>query len=270
MNSQILFLGTGGDSIVVGKQYRTSGGIILNLNDMQFHLDPGPGALIMAKMYGINIRENVGVFVSHNHINHANDVNAVISAMTHNGLDKKGVLVINKSALYGTPEDSPFLKEFYGKCVEKIIEADSVNKLGIEDIDIRITKAQHGENDTVGFKFITKNFTISYASDTIFNKEIAEQYMNTDILILNVVYPGDTFSKTNLNTAQAIKFINFVKPRLAIITHFGIKMLQADPLYEAREIQKETKIHTIAAKDGMIINPQSFSSRIIQKTLKGY
>ena len=82
MNSQILFLGTGGDSIVVGKQYRTSGGIILNLNDMQFHLDPGPGALIMAKMYGINIRENVGVFVSHNHINHANDVNAVIIAKT--------------------------------------------------------------------------------------------------------------------------------------------------------------------------------------------
>ena len=45
MQSKILFLGTGGDATVVGKQKRMSGGIILKIEGYQFHLDPGPGSL---------------------------------------------------------------------------------------------------------------------------------------------------------------------------------------------------------------------------------
>ncbi|MDP7476371.1 MAG: hypothetical protein QF655_01925, partial [Candidatus Woesearchaeota archaeon] len=56
--SSIIFLGTGGDSYVVGKQLRASGGIILQINDDQYHIDPGPGALVMAKETGINLRAN--------------------------------------------------------------------------------------------------------------------------------------------------------------------------------------------------------------------
>ncbi len=46
MQDQIIFLGTGGDPVVVGKQIRSSGGIVLKLDGLQFHLDPGPGALV--------------------------------------------------------------------------------------------------------------------------------------------------------------------------------------------------------------------------------
>ena len=49
MQAKIIFLGTGGDSIVVGKQLRASGGIILQIDDNQFHIDPGPGALVRAR-----------------------------------------------------------------------------------------------------------------------------------------------------------------------------------------------------------------------------
>ena len=65
------------------------------------------------------------------------------------------------------------------------------------------------------------------------------------------------------------KLIN-KKPKLVIMTHFGIKMLKADPLYEARKIQKKTGIQIISAKDGMVINPISYSSGLRQKTLKMY
>jgi len=47
-------------------------------------------------------------------------------------------------------------------------------------------------------------------------------------------------------------------------------MLQAEPLYESREIQKTTGIQVIAAKDGMTINPVSFSATVRQKNLKSY
>ena len=37
-------------------------------------------------------------------MNHCNDINAVISAMTLGGLDRKGVLVSNRTAIEGTAD----------------------------------------------------------------------------------------------------------------------------------------------------------------------
>ena len=56
---------------------------------------------------------------------------------------------------------------------------------------------------------------------------------------------------------------------MAVITHFGFKMLKEDPLYQAREIQKRSGVQTIEAKDGLSITPQSYSTKH-QKTLGFY
>ena len=53
MENKITFLGTGGDAFVIGKQIRASGGIILQAEGLQFHIDPGPGALVKAAENGI-------------------------------------------------------------------------------------------------------------------------------------------------------------------------------------------------------------------------
>ena len=44
-------------------------------------------------------------------------------------------------------------------------------------------------------------------------------------------------------------------------------MIKADPLYEAREIQKSTGIQVLSAKDGMVIIPSSYSAKSSQKRL---
>jgi len=54
---------------------------------------------------------------------------------------------------------------------------------------------------------------------------------------------------------------------LAIIQHFGFDMLKADPLLEARDIQRVTGVQTIAAKDGLIITPASYDAGSKQKRL---
>ena len=48
MENAVLFLGTGGDSFVIGKQMRHSGGFVIQQDDLQFQIDPGPGALVRA------------------------------------------------------------------------------------------------------------------------------------------------------------------------------------------------------------------------------
>ncbi|MFH0979126.1 MAG: MBL fold metallo-hydrolase [Candidatus Woesearchaeota archaeon] len=264
----IIFLGTGGDSVVVGKQLRGSGGIILHVNDYQFHIDPGPGALVRALQFGVNVRENTAVLVSHAHTNHCNDVNAVLSAMTYNGLDIKGVLVANDTLVNGLENEPPFLTKFHREMVERIINIKHGQKIGIEDIEIHALKARHTDPNSLGFCFLTPNFSMCYSSDTGPSPEVIEQYEKFDILILNSVYPSGQSSKDNLSCDDVLSIISKVKPKLAVITHFGSKMLQADPLYEARELQKKSGCQVVAAKDGLSINPLSYATR--QRTLNSY
>ena len=270
IRTSIIFLGTAGDPFVVSRQLRASGGIILQIGDNQFHIDPGPGSLVMAKQCGVNLRENTAVLVSNNKLYHSNDLNAVIDAMTYSGFDKKGVLISNKAVINGSEKSPACLLPFYRDCLERFIVLEEGKRVGINDIEIVALKTSNLEKDTIGFKFITPLFTLSYSSDTKYSKQLIEEYKNSNILILNVSAPMKSDSGNALCSEEAVKIIKEINPRLAIITHFGIKMLESDPLYEVREIQKQTGVQTIAAKDGLMINPVSYAATEGQRTLQPY
>jgi ribonuclease BN (tRNA processing enzyme) len=270
ITSNIIFLGTGGDSYVVGKQLRASGGIILQVEDDQYHIDPGPGALVMAKEAGINLRANTALFVTHNHLHTCNDLNAVIDAMTYGGFDKKGVLVANNTVINGSENHQPFLHKHYRDCLERFIVLEAGRKVGINDIEIKALKAKHSEPNAIGLKFITPDFTLTYTGDTMYSVETVAEYEDSSVLILNVPYLKKEEGRDSLCKEDAINIIKKVNPRLAIITHFGINFLKADPLYEIRDIQKQTNAQVIAAKDGMVVNPISYDIQQPQKTLYKY
>lgn len=265
MEARILFLGTGGDIAVTSKQTRASGGIIIQVDDCQFHIDPGPGALVQAARCGINVRDHTAILVSHSHLGHSNDVNALIAAMTLNGIDKHGVLVASESFL-----KSGFLTEFHRNCVEKILPAKPGKKIAIENIEIRVLKTDHTEQETAGFKFFTPKFVLSYTSDTAYKKELIEQYSKSDILIINHTNPFGAKKPKTLSSDDVVKIINKAKPKLTVLTHFGSKIINNNPIYEAREIQKQTGAQVIAAEDGMSIDPLSYSADMKQKTLNLY
>jgi ribonuclease BN (tRNA processing enzyme) len=270
MENRILFLGTAGDEVVASKQIRASGGIIIDTEGYQFMIDPGPGALNQAKKYNVNLRETTAVLVSHTHLNHCNDVNVVLAAMSHNKLDTKGVLIASHSVVNGDEENKPYLTEFHKDCVERIIVPTAGQKIGIQDVEISILKTKHTDPKAIGFKFVTPNFSLVYSSDTGYNAELAKEYADTDILILNVVEPFDKKQDYNLSADDAVNIIKRVNPKLAIITHFGKDMIEASPVYQAREIAKATGINIIAAEDGTIINPLEYASKTRQKKLEGF
>jgi hypothetical protein len=47
-------------------------------------------------------------------------------------------------------------------------------------------------------------------------------------------------------------------------------MLEQNPIYQAREIQRVTGVQTIAARDGMMINPNTYSINMKHKNLNLY
>ena len=263
--SAIIFLGTAGSSAVMNRQLRASGGIILQMEEMQFHLDPGPGALNKAKEYGIGLHYTSAILVSHNHINHCNDLNVVVEAMTHGGIEHRGIILGSKSVLQ--PEGHSILTDYHKGLVEKIIPLDKNHKVGIELIEINALSAMHTDPTAIGFKFFCPKFTLSYTGDTIVTDDLLDELVGTDVLIMNVPYPGNTAKGMNLDTEAAIKIVSKVRPKLVVLNHFGIEMLKADPLNEAREIQRITGVITIAAMDGLKINPDTYKSRT---NVKGY
>ena len=261
MDCKIIFLGIAGNDSPY-QQLISAGGIILKLEDKQFHIDPGPGALISYKEANVNPKETNVIFATHSHLNHFNDVNAIINTISFPGADKVGSLILSKSL-----SEERFLRD----CLKEVSSLSPNQEKYFGSIKVKTLPAKHSDEHTIGLRFTTPNLTITYSSDTGYSKKIIEAYKNTDILILNNVFPlNHEKSKNNLNTLDSIKIINQIKPSLAIITHFSTKMLEANPLYEAREIQKQTEVQTIAAKDGLIINPLSKSISLRQKSLNQY
>lgn len=187
--------------------------------------------------------------------------------MTYSGLDKNGVLVANKVVVNGNEEECPALKPHYRDFLERFIVLEAGQRVGINDVEILALKTKHSEQEGVGFKFFTSYFTLSYSGDTKYFPELIEQYKNSNILILNVPHLKKEDAKDNLCIEDAIKIIKEVAPRLAIIQHFGIEMVKGDTLYQIREIQKATGVQTVAAKDGMVVNPLSYSVDQGQRTL---
>lgn len=270
MQDKIIFLGTSGDEFVTSKQIRASGGIIIQTEGYQFHLDPGPGALVQAKKAFVNPRENTAVLVSHAHINHCNDINAVLAAMSKNKLDIKGVLIANDTLINGDEKNRPYLTEFHKNCVERIIIPNAGQKIGIEVIEISALKTKHTDLKAVGFRFDTPKFSLVYSGDTAYMAELSDEYKDADILILNVVCPADKKEGLNLNSEDAVNIIKRVKPRLAVITHFGKDMLEANPIYQARDLSKITETTVIAAEDGMVLDPSNYASKTRQKKLESF
>lgn len=100
----------------------------------------------------------------------------------------------------------------------------------------------------------SEDLTISYTSDTAYFEKLSNYHKDADILIASVIRPGNDSINGHMCTGNFKDLVGEVKPKLAIMTHFGFKMLNEDPILEAKLVKEETGIPTLAAFDGMQVN----------------
>ncbi len=257
MNS-LTFLGTGGGRFVILSQRRYSGGIWLDIGQ-RIILDPGPGSLIRALQYGKRCDKLDAVFVSHKHLDHYNDAEIMMEAMTAGMKKKHGTLVISGPAL-------EYISEYH-RSMADIITPKNNEKFKINELEIQaIPTYNHFEG--IGFKFFTSDGIITYTSDTGFHEDLIGNYKNSKILILNVIFPTGKSSDAHLNTMDAIRIVKEAKPEIAIIQHFGMRMLNSNPYLEAKKIEMESGVETIAARDGMAIDIEKLIPAEKEKQMK--
>ncbi|HEV3157435.1 MAG TPA: MBL fold metallo-hydrolase [Candidatus Baltobacteraceae bacterium] len=260
----IRFLGTGGARFVVARQIRASGGIWLrfengeNNSATQIHLDPGPGALVRALscVPPCAPEELTGIVLSHKHLDHAGDVNAMIEAMTIGGYRRHGTLLAPADAYAGEAVIFPYAARFVQ--TQHVTQAHG-GPYQIGTVEIRSSlRHQHGV-ETYGLHFRHENTCISYLPCTRYFDALIDDYRShePDVLIINVLRFRDALEVDHLTFFEARDLIAGIRPRVAVMTHFGTKMLEQDPDRLARELEDELGLRVLAARDGWTLDVTS-------------
>jgi hypothetical protein len=259
MSHKILFLGTAGDIKTAGK-LRSAGGIVVNTEGYQIHLDPGPGALESAKVMKLNLRETQVIVATNNSLINTGEVSAVADYMTYEGLDGHGVLIGAISVINGSNEENPVLKESSRKYLEKVIGLRADDKVGLGDVNIHAIKIQSKDESGIGIMIESPVFKMGYLPECGFSVKTCKALEGVDILILSIKNPKNEEVPKSLNLSEAEKVVTLVKPRLVVITGLGYKLAAGNPIDIIRDIQKTTKIQTMVASDGMVLNASSYKS----------
>lgn len=251
---KITFLGSGGGRFSAISQRRMTGGFRLdNVGGKNYHVDPGPGALIRTYQFGFDPRNLSGIFVSHAHTDHYNDAEILIEAMTRGMTKHNGTIFGSTSVLEGYDKWGPCISSYHQSKSDKVVlKPGVVNE--VDSIKVKGTKVEHGDPAGIGFQIDYNGFKLSYTSDTGYFDGLADYHEGADILIASVLRPGNRSINGHMCSRNFIDLINEVKPKVAVMTHLGLKMISNNPVVEAKKISKQTGVKTIAAFDGLSFN----------------
>ena len=234
-------------------QKRMTGGFrIEDIAGKNIHIDPGPGALVRTYQFGLSPMKINILMVSHCHTDHYTDAEVLLEAMTRGMTRKRGIIIGSTSVIQGYERWGPCISKYHLSKPE-VISMNHGNRHKMDNLNITATKTVHGDPKAVGFKISSHDLTISYTSDTEYFPDLHKDHEGADVLIASVIRAGSQRIRGHMSVDDFITLINEVKPKLAIMTHLGMKFIMEYPDREAQRASEETGIKTLAAKDGMKI-----------------
>lgn len=242
----ILFLGTGGARMMVESQTLASGGIWLKLNGTEVLLDPGPGSIVRVTDRKLEPGKLSAVIISHRHLDHSADVNIMVEAMVRGGIKPHGWFFAPADALSSEPVMYSYLRKYLdGVGILKEGESYSINGLTFS------TPLRHRHSvETYGITFKAVSHTVSYITDSLYFDGLAHAY-KSDLLIINVVFNRPVPRIDHLSVPDAREIVRSLKPKVAILTHFGMHLYEDNPSTIAEAMSEETGVRVVAARDGM-------------------
>ncbi len=252
MTTKITFLGTGGGRFATIYQIRATGGLYVE-SGIRIHVDPGPGALVQMHNLKMDPTKTDVIAISHAHTDHYTDGEILIEGITNGGTKKKGALIGSRSVIEGIDGFGPAISRYHRSLVDQALAMIPGDVFQYRDVKIRATRSFHNDPSTIGFRISTRDGEISYIADTDYDDALVDEHEGARILILPVTRPLGAKIPYHLSTKEAAKIVEAIRPELAIMTHFGLKMVNENPEYQADWVWKETGVKTIAAEDGMVV-----------------
>jgi len=193
----------------------------------------------------------------------------VIEAMTLGARKKKGTLIASESVIYGTEGEKTIVPKYHLDILENYFALKPGDEIEIPGGKIKATKCKHSEKMAVGFALTDESGEkLGYTSDGEYYEGQEKYFEGCSCLIINCLRPRNAPNYGHMTSENAKELIEKAKPKMAILQHLGMKMLFGVAEREAKWIEKETGIKTVAATDGMIIEFSNKESKVVQSTLR--
>ncbi|HEX9098540.1 MAG TPA: MBL fold metallo-hydrolase [Candidatus Dormibacteraeota bacterium] len=242
---KITFMGTAGARFMVAKQLAASGGLYLEEGDVRLSLDPGPGAIVQYAKRKVDLTKLDAIILSHRHLDHAGDVNVMVEAMTEGGFRHRGRLFCPSDAL----DDDPVVLQYLRHFPQEVVRLQPETAYDVNGFAFTTTRRHVHQAETFGFRFAGK---LGWVTDSEYYEGIAEQH-RAEVMIIHLVLMECRAGLPHLCLADAERIIRDAKPRLAILTHFGMTVWRAHPWDLAADLTQRLGTEVKAARDGMVL-----------------
>ncbi len=230
----------------------------MRFGETQIHVDPGPGALVRALSHvpPCNPRELEAIVLSHKHLDHSADVNAMIEAMTSGGFRRRGMVAAPPDAFDDEAVVLPYAQAF----VERLIRLEErAGPYRIGSVELRTSVAHVHAVQTFGLHFAFGDLRVAYMPCGRYFDGLAADYARhqPDVLVVNVLRYRDEMNVDHLTWEGARRVIEGVRAKVTVFQHFGTKMLEAGPARLAQDLEDETGRRVIAAYDGFLLDVET-------------
>jgi phosphoribosyl 1,2-cyclic phosphodiesterase len=238
-------MGTAGARFMVAKQLAASGGLFIEEGSTRLCCDPGPGAVVQYAKRKVDPARLDGILVSHRHLDHSGDVNVMIEGMTQGGFRPRGTLLCPSDCL----DDDPVVLRYVRRWPLEIVRLGPNTDYSVGSIAFTTTRRHPHGVETYGFRFGDR---LGWLTDSDMYDGIVEDH-RAEVMILHTVLLDPRPDLPHLSVVEAEAIIAEARPRLAILTHFGMNVWRAHPWELAAAISQRTGVEVKAARDGMTV-----------------
>ena len=252
------------------RQLRCTGGIWFTYGGLNGIIDPGPGSLyhICNASPFLDVNSIKAVLLTHKHLDHSTDINVIIEAITEGGFRKQSTLIIPEDAM--TSPDSVLLNY----SAQKVSRIQKTKDGLITELDhgVSVEAVKHVHNNVDCFGYILRKEglrTWGIISDTKPLTTFAERYKDCDYISVNTTFLEKNTHSEHMSISDTMELLQELSPKLATISHMGIKILNKGPETLAKQISnKHTRV--VAGQDGMIINLDNLKvfTPVVDKKIK--
>jgi phosphoribosyl 1,2-cyclic phosphodiesterase len=239
-------MGTAGARFMVAKQIAASGGLYLEKGRTRLAMDPGPGAVVQYAKRKVDLTKLDGVLLSHRHLDHSGDVNVMIEGMTDGGFRHRGTLFCPGDAL----DDDPVVLQYLRQFPNEVVRLEPCTDYRLGEVSFRTSPSHIHGAETYGFVF--EEGALGWVTDSRYYEGIGADH-RAEVLLIHTVLLQSRPDLPHLGVDDAERIITEARPRLAIITHFGMTVWRAHPWEVAAGLSERTGVEVKAARDGMTL-----------------
>jgi phosphoribosyl 1,2-cyclic phosphodiesterase len=243
---KLTFMGTAGARFMVAKQVAASGGLYIEDGNTRLALDPGPGAIVQYAQLGVDLTTLDAIVLSHRHLDHSGDVNVMLEAMTDGGFQHRGQLFCPSDAL----DDDPVVLKYVRRFPREIVRLAPETTYAVNGLSFTTSGRHVHQSETYGFRFGDR---LGWITDSGYYEGIAEQH-KAEVMVIHTVLRDCIPTLPHLCIADAERIILAARPRLALLTHYGMTVWRANPAEIAAGLSQRTGIEVRAAHDGMSVD----------------